>query len=523
MIPNIGNAISWLKKNPNAIVKINRGIERESLRIDINGNIAQTKHPYSLGSPLTHTLITTDFSESLLEFITPIISDINILLNSLKDIHKYVLKNIKEELIWPFSMPCFIKNKLDIKISNYGKSNIGKIKNIYRKGLKNRYGSLMQSIAGVHYNFSLPISFWKKWSSTKNQEIQTFISNSYLNLIRNYYRFGWIITYLFGSSPAICSSFLNDDISQIKYFKNKKNTLYMPYATSLRMSNFGYENKLKNNVYIYCDDLSNYINFIKNSINTKSIEFSKIGIKNKNGKYLQLNNNILQLENELYIPIRPKRKTKKNEIPLESLSKRGIEYVEVRSLDINPFTPIGIDKNQILFLDLFLIWCLIGEFPKIKREDITFINKNWNKIILEGRKPGQTIFIGNKREKSFYKISKKIFNDLISIAKILDNNFNNQDYQRVCINLIKLINDPELTYSARILKKINKIGINKFGLFLAINYKSLLMKEPLEVIKETYFHQETLRSHLIKKEIESKDKNDFDQFIKRFYQKYRNY
>lgn len=523
MLPDTKKAIYWLKKNPNSITSINRGIERESLRVDINGNVSKKMHPYSLGSSLTHRWITTDFAEPLLEFITPIISNIDILLVLLRDIHRYVSRNIHDEFIWPFSMPCFIKNKFDIKIARYGNSNIGKIKNIYRKGLKNRYGVLMQSIAGVHYNFSLPISFWKKWSIRKKQEIKECTSNSYLNLIRNYYRYGWIITYLFGSSPAICSSFLKERFLEMNFLKSINGTLYMPYATSLRLSKLGYKNQLKNNIYVSCDKLSNYINTIKNAINTTSKKYSKIGLKNKQGKYLQLNKNIIQLENELYIPIRPKRKIKKNETPAEALCKRGIEYVELRSLDVNPFTPIGIDKNQILFLDLFLIWCLIGESPKIIKEEAIYIDKNWDKIILEGRKPEQTIFLGCSEEQSLKKISNKIFFDLIDIAEILDNNCTNNNYQQVCIDLIKLINNPKLTYSAKVLEKIKKTGINQFGLLLAMNYKSLLKNETLEVIDEEKFHKETLKSHLISKDIESKDKENFDKFIQSYYQKYQHY
>lgn len=523
MIPNTEKAMSWLKNNPHVIANINRGIEREALRIDLNGSISQKNHPYSLGASLTHKWITTDFAEPLLEFITPIISDINNLLIFLRDIHRYVSRNINDELMWPFSMPCYINNKLDIKIAQYGKSNIGKIKNIYRKGLKNRYGSLMQLIAGVHYNFSLPISFWKQWSGIHNKDIQDFISNSYLNLIRNYYRFGWMITYLFGASPAICSSFLKEKFLDISLLKNIKGALYMPYATSLRLSNLGYRNKLENNIYTSCDKLSNYINAVRNAINTKSIEYSKIGLKNNTGQYLQLNKNILQLENELYIPIRPKRKIKTGETSSEALYRRGIEYVEVRSLDINPFTPIGIDENQILFLDLFLIWCLIGESPKILEEEMICIRKNWDRIILEGRKPGQKIFLGRKKEKPFNQISSKIFYDLISIAEILDKNLINKKYKKVCTELIQFINNPELTYSAKILNTIKKTGINELGLLLAVNYKSSLINEPLEIINEKQFYKDTLHSHVIQKKMESKDVDDFDKFIQDYYQKYQNF
>lgn len=510
MLPDSEKAIHWLKKNPNIINQnnINRGIERETMRIDINGYISKKKHPYFLGSSLTHKWITTDFAESLLEFVTPIISNINNLLIFLRDIHRYTARNIDKDLMWPFSMPCYIKSKLDIKIAQYGHSNVGRVKSIYRTGLKNRYGSFMQSIAGIHYNFSLPMLFWKKWIG-KNKEVKECISESYLNLIRNYYRFGWIITYLFGSSPAICSSFIQEKLylKKLLFLESKNNTLYMPYATSLRLSNFGYSNKFKK---INFNNLNDYISIIKKAINTKSKKYNKIGIKNNKGEYLQLNKNILQLENELYIPIRPKRKIIIGETNIDALYKRGIEYVEVRSLDINPFSPIGVEKIQILFMDIFLIWCLISEAPLINNNELFYINQNWNKIILEGRKKEKTIFLGYKK-KNFTTVVKKIFYYLIDIAKILDAPFNN-NYQIACSYLLKLVNNPELTNSAKILKKTLHYGINELGLLMAVKNKDLLKKESLEIIKEKTFYKEMLRSHKMQKKIELQDENNLNIF-----------
>ncbi|MCV2525609.1 MAG: glutamate--cysteine ligase, partial [Candidatus Lightella neohaematopini] len=318
MIFNISKNLTWLKNNPKIINGICRGIEREALRIDTHGNIANTNHHHKFGSALTHKWITTDFSESLLEFITPAHSNINYVLMILYDLHKYVVNNLESELLWPMSMPCYINNSKFIRIAKYGNSNIGLVKTLYRKGLKYRYGSLMQIIAGVHYNFSLPLTFWQSYSNiidTDNK--QTIASIGYLKIIRNYYRFGWVIPYLFGASPAICSSFLKNNNTNLP-LRNVNSTLqYLPYATSLRLSTLGYTNHNNiNNFTINFNSLKDYVNTLKKIINTPCLDYQKIGMFNNNC-YLQLNTNILQMENELYLQIRPKCILSDNELLLD--------------------------------------------------------------------------------------------------------------------------------------------------------------------------------------------------------------
>lgn len=163
----------------------------------------------TLGSALTHKWITTDFAEALLEFITPVDGDIEHMLTFMRDLHRYTARNMGDERMWPLSMPCYIAEGQDIELAQYGTSNTGRFKTLYREGLKNRYGALMQTISGVHYNFSLPMAFWQaKCGDISGADAKEKISAGYFRVIRNYYRFGWVIPYLFGASPAICSSFL---------------------------------------------------------------------------------------------------------------------------------------------------------------------------------------------------------------------------------------------------------------------------------------------------------------------------
>jgi glutamate--cysteine ligase len=138
-----------------------RGYEKECLRVDVGGHIAHTPHPKALGSKLTHPWITTDYSEALLEFITPPSDDPSDPLHTLRDIHRFVAPRIGDETMWASSMPCVLGEDGDIPLADYGSSNKARFKHVYREGLGLRYGRTMQTIAGVHYNWSLPQAFWE--------------------------------------------------------------------------------------------------------------------------------------------------------------------------------------------------------------------------------------------------------------------------------------------------------------------------------------------------------------------------
>ncbi|PHM55967.1 glutamate--cysteine ligase [Xenorhabdus sp. KK7.4] len=514
MIPDVSKALSWLEANPAVLDGICRGIERETLRVTPDGHLAMTKHPESLGASLTHKWITTDFAESLLEFITPVDSDIKRTIDFLKDLHRYTAKNLVNEKNWPLSMPCFIGKEDDITLAQYGQSNIGRFKTLYREGLKNRYGALMQTISGVHYNFSLPISFWQAWLGVKDAESgKEQISAGYFKLIRNYYRFGWVIPYLFGASPAICSSFLRGRDTALSFEQTEKGTCYLPYATSLRMSDLGYTNKSQSDLNITFNSLHTYVEGLKKAIHKPSDEFAALGIK-KDGKYLQLNTNVLQIENELYAPIRPKRVVEEGETPSDALLRGGVEYIEVRSLDINPFTSIGVDETQIRFLDLFLIWCAVADSPEMSSEELDCCRKNWNKVILEGRRPDLHVGIGHGIELQPLKVvGLELFADLERVAEVLDSCSGSQ-YQSVCKELVGMFEDPSLTFSARVLERMKTQGIDGFGLELANKYYLELVNEPYSILNDDHFSTEREASVERQRNLEQQDNMSFDDYLK---------
>lgn len=355
MFPDVSQALSWLEAHPDAMKGIGRGIERETLRVRPNGHVATTGHPESLGSALTHKWITTDFAETLLEFITPVNDNIEQLLSFLRDIHRHASRELGEERMWPMSMPCLIDDVEQIELAQYGSSNIGKMKTLYREGLKNRYGALMQLISGVHYNFSLPLTFWQVWAgvddATSGQEV---ISDGYLRLIRNYYRFGWVIPYLFGASPAICSSFLQGKETTLPFERSEKGMLWLPYATSLRLSDLGYTNKSQSGLGITFNNLTDYVRALKAAIKTPSANYAELGIKDDKGHWLQLNTNVLQIENEFYAPIRPKRVMRSGENPSDALLRGALNILKCALLISTRSRQLVLMKIRFVFLICFL-------------------------------------------------------------------------------------------------------------------------------------------------------------------------
>ncbi|MDG2375535.1 MAG: glutamate--cysteine ligase, partial [Woeseiaceae bacterium] len=300
-----------------------KGIEKESLRVLPDGRLVDTPHPSALGSALTNSYITTDFSEALLEFVTPAYANTWETLRVLCEIHQFTYDRMDDELLWVTSMPCLMTEDNDIPLAQYGTSNVGRMKTVYRKGLGHRYGKRMQTIAGIHYNYSLPEQFWSEFAELEGStaSVDDFRSAAYMGLVRNFRRYGWLILYLFGASPALCKSFLGGQASDLEFFN--ENTLYRPFATSLRMSDLGYSNNSQAQLKISVNSVDQYIDDLTRAICKTAPEFEEIGVK-VDGEYRQLRASQLQIENEFYSPIRPKRVARSGERPTSALRRRGV-------------------------------------------------------------------------------------------------------------------------------------------------------------------------------------------------------
>ena len=398
-------------------IKILRGIERESLRVDENGNISQKNHPQNLGSPLTNKDITTDFAEALLELVTPTFESPEELFAYLNLLHKFVYSEIGEEILWNFSMPCAFKNEKEIRIAEYGNSNNGMLKHIYRKGLRLRYGSIMQCVSGIHYNFSLTKDSWKILDKNSDQD---YINEKYLGAIRNIKRNFWFILEQFGASPLMHKSYLYDREHSLK--KYNSNDLFLPYATSLRMSNVGYQSNIQDSLKISYNNLDEFINALIKGIQTPVKKFKDIGMFDNAGIAQQISMGILQIENELYDIVRPKRSGPSGSRPSTLLKTEGIEYLELRGIDINPFIPEGIDINKIKLLDTYIIHSLVSESPYMSDEEIKEIKTNQKTMVSEGRLKN-TMLSKNGDLVSLTELRKIFLSELEQTAKALDEYF----------------------------------------------------------------------------------------------------
>ncbi len=507
------NQASW----KSSIKGIRRGIERETLRINPNGTLAQTDHTPSLGAALTHPLITTDFSESLLEFITPAQSDIEKTLAQLEDIHRFAVRQLGEERLGAGSMPCYIAHQDEIRLAQYGSSNVGRMKTLYRQGLKNRYGSMMQAISGVHFNFSIPTEFWQNYQQllADQSPLDAFVSNQYLWLIRNYKRYVWLVVYLFGASPTMCRSFLEGRTSKYPFAPLGEGSLYLPYATSLRMSDLGYTNSAQSALAVSYNSLSEYISGLQRAISTPSAEYQAIGGKVA-GEYQQLNANILQIENEFYSTIRPKRTIQSGERPTCALSKRGVEYIEVRALDVNPFSPVGIDADQMRFLDVFLLFCLLEDSPSMSAEQQDVADSNLKKVVVEGRRQGLDL-IDNGQPRLMQDWAEQLFADLLPIAKWLDESMGSDQYAEVVKQYYVTLLNPALTFSGKMLAMQQGPDGERVLAGLSEQYKQYFLNGDYQVYPQAEFEQMAAVSLAEQQAIEQQDELSFDAYIEQYF------
>lgn len=496
-----------------------KGIEKESLRVTRDGLLSLESHPKSLGSALTNSYITTDFSESLLEFVTPAFATTWEALRCLCDIHQLAYSNIGDEILWPASMPCLIPENDDIPLARYGTSNVGQMKTIYRRGLGYRYGRQMQLIAGVHFNYSLPASFWPVYQQVvgSDQDVDEFRSDQYLGLIRNFRRMGWLILYLFGASPALCRSF--SSAADVGLNVLNDSTYFGPFATSLRMSDLGYSNHNQSKIQISLNSLKDYVDDLSDAICTREKTYEKIGVK-VGGKYRQLNANLLQIENEYYSPVRPKRVIHSGERPTAALRRGGIEYVEIRSLDINPFDPCGVNQNTMRFVEAFLIYCLLEDSPKFDDEALDEVARNHTGTAKFGRDPQFQL----SREGSAVSLrswANEIVSKVLAVAEALDRHESNESYTDAVRLMQGLVNNADETPSARVLADITatQTSFFEYALALASSHSHYFASlAPLSAARQAAFEEEVAASLQRQKEIEAADDISLDEYLRRYFE-----
>jgi glutamate--cysteine ligase len=496
-----------------------KGVEKESLRVTPRGRIAQTPHPRALGSPLTHEHVTTDYSEALVELVTPPFAETWELTQYLCDLHQFVYRSIGDELLWATSMPCAIEGDESIPIAHYGTSNVGRMKTVYRRGLGLRYGRVMQAIAGVHFNYSFPEHFWPVFADlAKSHEAgQAFQSDAYFALLRNYRRHGWIVLYLFGNSPALCPSFLGGRrVDWLQPFE--PGSLYAPHATSLRMSDLGYRNVSQAGLSVSVNSLEHYVRDLTAAITTPHPQYQRYGVK-VDGEYVQLNANLLQIENEYYSFIRPKRVAHSGERPTQALRRGGVQYVEMRSLDVSAFDPVGVNQNKLRFLEAFAAWCVLGSSPPIEPSEQSELDGNHARVAREGRRPGLMLRRGG-RDAPLRDWALEVVDGMRAVCELLDGGDPQRPHATALDAQAAKVHEPSLTPSSRSLLEMRTTGESFFNFALRMSAVHrayfLELHSPNEALQQEFVREaeESLREQ---SRVEAADAMDFDAYLARYF------
>ncbi len=479
---------------------IRRGVEKESLRTLANGRLAVTPHPKVLGSALTHPHITTDFSESQVELITGVHTDVQACLDELMQVQQMTMRELGDEMLWVSSMPCGLPNDDDIPLGQYGTSNVGRAKTVYRSGLGYRYGRRMQTISGIHYNWSLP----------------DVSSDQYFGLIRNFRRHAFLLLYLFGASPAVCSTFVAGRQHQLQPLN--AHTMYLPYATSLRMGRLGYQSDAQASLAVSYNCLEGYGTSLHGALTTPYPAYDAIGVQGPDGEYRQLATSLLQIENEFYGTIRPKRVIFPGERPLHALRERGVEYVEVRLMDLDPFETVGINGQTMRFLDVFLLHCLLSESPEDSPQEISFLALNQHLVAERGREPGLALQRGTGMA-TLKDWGLEIVEQLGPLARKLDEAHACKDYSAAVDAALHSLHNPQSLPSARVLDEVSKHFDGSFVAFAKA--RSLATRQEMLSLavsgdQAARFENMARTSWEDQRTIEASDSLPFDRYLQEY-------
>lgn len=507
-------ALLALEANRPLLAQGLRGIERETLRVRRDGSLAHSAHPVAWGSALTHPHITTDYAETLVEFITPAENDIAVALQKLDESHRFAYTELPDELLWSQSMPGNLPAESEIEIANYGTSNIGMLKHVYRRGLALRYGKTMQCIAGIHYNFSLAEPLWQLLRLEEGQTEQTameFQSESYIAMMRNFRRYSWLLMYLFGASPALPKSFLRGHPHQLETLSD--DTLYLPYGTSLRMGDLGYHNDAQSGLTPQENSLENYVTTLSAAVNKPYPPYQAIGTK-RDGEWIQLSTNVLQIENEYYSTIRPKRVIRRGERPIQALCRRGVQYIEVRCMDVDPYEPLGISVDTGRFLDVFLLFCALDASPLNSPQCGLEYQNNFATTVKEGRRPGLQL----QRRGQAVPLKDwglNLLEQFKPVADLLDRQAGSDIHSKVLEQQAAKLLDPACTPSARVLRDLanHDNSYPKFGLALSEQHAQNFRSRPLSPDLVAEYRQMASNSLAEQAKIEAEPGGSLDQFI----------
>ncbi|MGU8763518.1 bifunctional glutamate--cysteine ligase GshA/glutathione synthetase GshB [Clostridium perfringens] len=420
-------------------IKANFGLEKENVRVTERGNLALTPHPKAFGDRENNPYIKTDFSESQLEMVTPVCNTLEEVYSFICNLNKVVSLEIMKngEFLWPQSNPPILPREEEIPIAKLS----NREDELYRENLGYKYGKKKQVISGIHYNFSFKEEFIKLlYKELKvKKDFREFKDDIYLRMARNFQKYHWLLIYLTGASPVFHESY----IEEIKEEGEKlgEDSYYIKDDTSLRNSSYGYKNK--KDYYVSYNSIEEYASDIKNLVKDKEIQSIK----------------------EYYNPIR--LKSLGSEDMLESLLHKGIDYLEVRLLDLDPLSIQGVNKETLYLVHLFMIYTLLKENKEITYKDQEEFFKNHDMVALKGRNEDAVIH-ENGVPVLLKDKGREILSEMDEIVEILFSN--NEEFKNVIKRALEKINNPHDTISEKLIKDIKEEGYINFHMRLAKEY-----------------------------------------------------
>ncbi len=401
------------------------GIEKESQRVDLDGQLAKTDHPDKLGNRSFHPYIQTDFSETQLELITPVSDSAEEVLATLTAVHDVAQRSMPEnEMMWPLSMPPALPEKEeDIVIAKLERHEDV----LYRRFLAREYGKRKQMVSGIHFNFEYGMDLVRELFQVQDeyQCTEAFKTELYMKIARNFLRYRWLLTYLFGATP----------ISEEGYFVDEERP--NEPVRSIRTSPFGYVNKP--DVKVSYASLDQYSEDLAENV--------------AQGR--------LSEEKEFYAPIRMRGGKK-----VADLFHTGIRYVELRNIDLNPFERIGINQEAVEFIHLFMLYLLWTDEKAPADEWVETGNKINDEVSLE-HPNHQTAYIEEGR---------RMFAEMQEMTEELDLPVDDQ-----ITNYQEWLEKPELTLAARLLKADEAEGQAVLGKQLGREYYDIAYAHPYQL------------------------------------------
>ena len=405
------------------------GVEKENIRVDKNGIISQTPHPAVFGDKLSHAYITTDFSESQVEMITPPLPSITETLGFLETIHDIVSIELNDEYLWPQSIPPILPNEEEIPIAHYAQK--GKKEEEYREKIAEKYGRKKQAVSGIHFNISLNDTLLQVLYQNTSQEIsfEAFRDEVYLKITRQLLRYRWLYVLIFGCSPIVDPTYELKCRDLPIYFNSKTRGL------SLRNSCFGYGNL--EDLYPDYSSAKGYLQSIEEMVKKGTLSASK----------------------ELYASVRPKFIN----------NSEHITYVEARFIDINPMSKIGLTPEMLQFIHWLAIYGLLtDEQNDFTSEFQSIANLNHENVSLYGLLE-KLIFISEDGSKSdAWTEAGLVVSNMQSLFTTLG--IENKDYLNTFKYVQEMIQYPERRIVQQVLNETDVNGFIPFHLVMAKNY-----------------------------------------------------